>query len=223
MLSFYFCRSSIRKLATPYFRDWSNLQYSKGKTFIAPPKLFRAERALYFPNFHGRTLASRKASDTTSLLERQISLVSIFSGTWAERQAASYVGAKQHPELHELLRAHEAALGRIDINVEEGWLKSLLLRLFLPFLRRNVPRTQHHRYFLIRKGVSDDAMDTMGFINRRVGYVYLVDGDCKIRWAASGVATPHEKESLIGAVKKLLEDRSTQKDAARFVAPSPTR
>ncbi len=215
-----FCSYSVKKLATPYFRDWSRLQYSKGKTFIAPPKVFKADRALYFPNFHGRTLASRRASDTTTLCANKISLVSIFSGTWAERQTASYVGAAQHPELDRLLQGNEAAVGKIDINVEEGWLKSLLLRLFIPFLRRNVPRQRHHRYFLIRKGVTDDVLDMMGFVNRRVGYVYLVDGQCKIRWAASGVATPDEKDSLIRAVAKLLENRQEKGEPASDAAHS---
>ena len=50
-------RSKMTKqIAKPYFRDWSNLRFHKGKQFIANSRLFRAEHALFFPNFFGKTL-----------------------------------------------------------------------------------------------------------------------------------------------------------------------
>lgn len=187
-----------------------NMQYQKGKTFVAPPKPFRADRALYFPNVHGRTLASMRASDTTPLLQNRLSIVSVFSSAWAERQVGSFVDGKQNPGLDEMLRADGggggggAAVGLVDVNVEEGWMKALLVRLFAPLIRRKVPRERHPRYFLIRKGLSDDLKDAIALLNRKVGYVYLVDGECKIRWAGSGVATAEEKESMVHCLRRLL-------------------
>jgi hypothetical protein len=32
----------------PYFREWSNLRFAEGKTFVSNPRLFKADRALYF-------------------------------------------------------------------------------------------------------------------------------------------------------------------------------
>ncbi len=196
------------------------MQYQKGKTFIAPPKPFRADRALYFPNVNGRTLASMRASDTTPLLQNRLSIVSVFSSAWAERQVSSYVDGKQNPGLDEMLRADggsggggAAAVGRIDVNVEEGWMKAVLVRLFAPLIRRKVPRERHHRYFLIRKGLSDDLKDAIALLNRKVGYVYLVDGECKIRWAGSGVASAEEKESMVNCVKRLLQETKKPKEA----------
>ena len=45
----------------------------------------------------------------------------------------------------------------------------------------------------------------MGIENKIVGYLYLVDANCKIRWAASGAATEGEIQSLRSAVAVLLE------------------
>ncbi|KAK3099055.1 Mitochondrial ATPase complex subunit atp10, partial [Teratosphaeriaceae sp. CCFEE 6253] len=45
-----------KQIAKPYFRDWSNMRFHKGKVFVAPERLFRGDVALWFPNFFGRTL-----------------------------------------------------------------------------------------------------------------------------------------------------------------------
>jgi len=50
----------------------------------------------------------------------------------------------------------------------------------------------------------------MGLGNKIVGYVYLVDKNCKIRWAGTGLAFPEEVESLRTATEVLLR-RSVQK------------
>ena len=49
--------------------------------------------------------------------------------------------------------------------------------------------------------------DMMGLLNSRVGYVYLLDSRCRIRWAGSGRAEGGEKEGLVRGVGRLLEER----------------
>lgn len=58
---------------------------------------------------------------------------------------------------------------------------------------------------MVRRGLTDELRMDIGFINRRVGYVYLVDWDCKIRWAGSGNAEAEEREGLVNAVKRLTD------------------
>jgi len=48
--------------------------------------------------------------------------------------------------------------------------------------------------------------EAIGVGNSRVGYVYLVDGLCRVRWAGSGNAKGREKESLVKGVRKLAEE-----------------
>ncbi len=202
---------STHRMATPYFRDWTDLQYHKGKTFLAPPKLFRGDRALYFPNLRGRTLSQRSETDTTPILQFKISIVRMFSSTWAVRQCASFASGEHNPVLEDLITKSEGLVQKVDINVEEELLRSWLLRLFLPYVRRKTPKEQYGKYFVVRRGLTDDITDAIGLLNAKVGYVYLLDGDCKIRWAGSGVAQPEEKEGLVRGVRRLMEDLKRQK------------
>ncbi|MCJ1475973.1 Mitochondrial ATPase complex subunit atp10 [Lambiella insularis] len=202
-------KSLTKQVAKPYFREWTNMQYSKGKTFVAPRSLIREPKALYFPNLHGVTLASPSlAMDTTPLLTHKISLISMFSGTWAERQTMTFIGDAKDPhvELGILLEAKRGVLQRVDINVEEDILKAGLIRLFMGGLRRKLPVERHGAYFLIRRGITEEIRDKIGMLNSKVGYVYLVDGNCRIRWAGSGRAEEGERESLIKGLRKLVEE-----------------
>lgn len=46
--------------------------------------------------------------------------------------------------------------------------------------------------------------ESLGMTNSRIGYVYLVDENLKIRWAACADAKEEEKEALIRCVGVLL-------------------
>jgi ATPase complex subunit ATP10 len=200
-------------MARPYFRDWVNLQFYEGKTFLAPPRLFRADLSLYFPNLHGRTLAktpAAKSADTTPLLEGRASVVTIFSSMWAEQQARTFTGAKENPALHELLGASAGRAQLVQVNVEQDMLKAWLIRLFLGSLRRRVGKENWDKYFLVRKGITDEIRESIGLLNSKVGYTYLVDHQCRIRWAGSGPAEPGEREGLVKGLQRILEEMSKQ-------------
>lgn len=57
-------------------------------------------------------------------------------------------------------------------------------------------------------------------INSKVGYVYLLDEKCKVRWAGSSIAEPGELESLNKGVMKLIEERASGR-TADSIAASP--
>ena len=203
-----------KKISTPYFREWTNMRHHKGKTFLSNPKLFRADRALYFPNLHGKTLLSPyHSADTTPVLKDKISIVSIFSSAWAERQVQTFVSETENPELSVAIRESGGVAGRVDVNVEENALKAGLIRLFIPSIRRRMPKERHGRYFVVRRGISEEIRDAIGFLNGKVGYVYLIDGECKIRWAGSGRAEGGEKESLVKGVRRLVDERRCESGA----------
>ena len=56
------------------------------------------------------------------------------------------------------------------------------------------------------RGLTEDIRDAMGLLNSQVGYVYLLDPECRIRWAGSGYAWPGEVDSLNAGIKRLLEE-----------------
>lgn len=205
-----------QKMSTPYFREWSNMRLHKGKTFLAPPRLFKGSHALWFPNLHGETLVKEKEQamkDTTTVLEGRVSVVTVFSSAWAEAQVASFASLEKNPELMEVLKDGGAQL--VQINVEENALKAGIISLFKGSLRKRIGEENWGKYFVVRKGLTDDARERIGVLNSKVGYVYLLDGECKIRWAGSGVASQDEREGLVRGVKRLIEEAKNPKPVAK--------
>ena len=199
-------------MAKPYFRDWSNLRFHKGKTFLAPPRLFKSDKALYFPNLHGKTLVKKSGlSDTTPVLEGKVSVVSVFSSAWAEGQVASFTGEKNNPELHQLVKESGGRAQTVHVNIEENALKAALIKLFVPSLRKRIGEANWGRYFVVRRGLTDEIRDAIGLLNSMVGYVYLLDGNCRIRWAGSGVSEGDEKNWLVRGARRLIEEAKEQK------------
>ena len=205
-------------MAKPYYYDLNRIH--KGKGFVAPAQLLRAERARYFPNLRGATLAAPGAEhDTTRALRGRVSLVSVFSGAWAEREARSF--ADDNPALQRVLaaageagegKAGDGVLQRLRVNVEPNVLRAALVRLFMrTTLRRAVPGPEHARYFLVRRELSEEVKAAVGVLNALTGATYLVDGHCRIRWAGVGDAQEGERESLVrGTVRLVGELRKAQ-------------
>jgi mitochondrial ATPase complex subunit ATP10 len=205
----------------PYFREWGNLQYQEGKSFIAPPRLFRADRSLYFPNLFGRTLLKRdrKPRDTTPALQGRASVVAVFSTQWAENQVLSFISKEENPALHQVLTASRGKAQLVQINVEENWLKAWVVRLFAGSLRRRIEETNWGKYFFVRRGITNEIRECVGLLNSKVGYVYLVDQECRIRWAGSGPSQADEREGLAKGVQRVLDE--IQKGATTTREPPP--
>lgn len=133
------------------------------------------------------------------MLEGRVSVVSVFSTAWAESQCATFLAG---------LDLDTTLAQRVDINVELNPIKAALVKLFVPMIRGRLPVPQHERYFVVQRGLDDETRQRMGFWNGRVGYVYLLDWDCKIRWAGSGNAGVEEKAALVRGVARLGEEWS---------------
>nr|POE71398.1 mitochondrial atpase complex subunit atp10 [Quercus suber] len=208
-----------KQLSKPYFRDWSNMRFHKGKVFVANERLFREEVALFFPNFFGKTLnkAAQRTNhadgykglgrDTCNVMEGKVSLVSIVSNKWAEDQVNSFVGKDANPELHQALMEAPDVAQRVEINYENNFLKWHIMQWFaVPALRKTRSLQDQERYFMVRRGVNEMMKEAIGLLNDKGGYVYLVDGECKIRWAGSAIALPTEKQALVKGLRMLVQE-----------------
>lgn len=188
------------------------MRHHKGKSFLAPPRLFKSEKALYFPNLYGQTLIKKSAPrDTTPVLEGKVSIISVFSSAWAEKQAASFVAEKNNPELHQVVKGSGGVAQMVQINIEENAMKAMLIRLFMPSLRRRIAVPDWGRYFVVRRGLTEEIRDAIGLLNSKVGYIYLLDRNCRIRWAGSGVCEGDEKDGLVRSTKRLVEEANARK------------
>lgn len=194
------------------------MRFSKGKTFVAPPRIFKSKFSLYFPNLQGQTLLPDKlVRDTTPVLDKKISVVTVFNTRWAENQTATFTSEKNNPKLHEIIKSSEGVAQMVQINMEENWMKAWLVKLFMPSLRKTMPKAHWGRYFLVRRGFTQQIQELIGLLNTKVGYTYVLDGECKIRWAGSGLSEGDEKEGLMKAVTQLVQE--TRKDNGSISKP----
>jgi ATPase complex subunit ATP10 len=192
--------------------------FHKGKQFIANARLFRAEHALFFPNFFGQTLRKDAIKNNTrdgygglgrntcEAMEGKISVVSIASNQWAINQVNTFCSKKENPALHETLRNAQDCAQMVEINWEENWLKWWIVQFFKGNLRKQRTLEEQGRYFMVRRGVSDIMKEAIGLLNDKTGYVYLVDEHNRIRWAGSAIAAPQEKESLYSGLNRLIQE-----------------
>lgn len=195
-----------KEWAKPYFRDLTNLSYHDGKIFLANERLWKAGAALWFPNIMGSTLErSLVSADTTTVLRGMISVVTIFSRKWAWNQVQTYVGEKHNPQVAEILRAYPKKTQLVQINFEEGRLFSGVQGLFKISLRRTERREDWHRYFLVG-ALGMELKEVLGMMNDKIGYIFIVDEQCKIRWAACADANEDEKRALCSGLRRLAEE-----------------
>lgn len=208
------------QIARSYFKDFNDMKYFKGKSFIAPARVFRADQSLYFPNLQGNVLTG-KIGDTTDVLKGRVSVVGVFSSDWAGKQLQTFCGAEQHAELQALLdvgrepgNSQESAQ-YVEINNEPNALKYWILRLFSYRLRAQRPEHRWSSYFIVRRGFADHLRAALGIFNQRVGHVYLLDANCKVRWAGNANAEAGEKSGMVSGLRRLLQEaHGTPSDVA---------
>ncbi len=98
----------------------------------------------------------------------------------------------------------------VQVNLQENILKSFLVRMFSNSLRSTVPKELHSTYLVSSQNM-EYVHDPLGMTNSKVGYVYLVDENLKIRWAGCADAYPNEApalESCTGVILKRLEEKA---------------
>ena len=195
------------------------MKHHRGKSFLAPNQLLRADVAKYIPNMQGYTLAkSWSYHDTTPALKGKVSIISISSGNWALEQVSTFLGDKENPEFAPLMKEFEPhGLQRLWINYERDLFKAILIRLCLPYARRFFQKEEWPRSFVMRKGVDRELLESFGVTNTKVGYVFLVDQNCKIRWAGNGDATDEERKNMLKVIRRLMEQTLEAAKAKRKV------
>ncbi|KAL7412284.1 ATP10 protein-domain-containing protein [Mrakia frigida] len=178
------------------------LRQASSKVWIAPKRLLKEDRALYFPNLAGHSLRddlSEPIIHTTDVLKGRISLVSCSGSILNTEQTGSFSTPAW------VAFKHDPDFSLVQVNIQSTSLKSLLVPYFVNNIRASVPKEQHSTYIISPSSVHDSAEGVaLGMKHALAGYVYLVDENLKIRWAGSGFSTEEERKSLLVATQVLL-------------------
>ncbi|KAH8103006.1 ATP10 protein-domain-containing protein [Cristinia sonorae] len=190
-------RQQIVKEATKgYFTDLNATRHHGGKTWVAPRVLIREDKALYFPNLSGTDLKSRKVY-TTELLKNKVTVLAILSSRISEIQTKMFTDPTNEAHSSNPLYQY------VRVNLQENLLKSMLVSLFTNSIRKGIPEDQWGNYLVSNENM-DYIREDIGFANKHVAYIYLIDPNCKIRWAGCADPKPQEIEALNVCTRVLL-------------------
>ncbi|KAL0075108.1 subunit ATP10 of the mitochondrial F1F0 ATP synthase [Phycomyces blakesleeanus] len=193
-------RHLVEEATKSYFADVHEMRKHGGKMYHASPKLIKAEKAGYMPDFEGTNL-ERKPIHTTDILKDKISLMSFVYAKYGEPHANSFI----EPFLKRFGDKKDIQL--VEVNVQENFLKQLLLKAFVPTIRKNLAEERKANYVLLMKDITR-VRKMLDMTNQYIGYVFLVDENCKIRWVAHGNATSEEIGNMLGMTEYLNEKRT---------------
>ncbi|ORZ27206.1 ATP10 protein-domain-containing protein [Lobosporangium transversale] len=184
-----------------YFAELSELNRTGSKLWKGTPNMISADKALYMPNITGTSLKTSKPVELVDLLHGKVSLVAISGTRFGEEQLETFV--KPFLEKWPMGMAN-SKVQLVELNIQENPLKAGLVRMMVPFVRKSIPEERHATYMLHYKSIKH-LKGPLSMPNSYLGYVFLVDGNCKIRWGAHGKATEEELQTLLDSVQRLSE------------------
>ncbi|KAI9486010.1 MAG: ATP10 protein-domain-containing protein [Benjaminiella poitrasii] len=187
----------IEEATKSYFADVHEMRKHGGKMYFASSQLIKPEKAGYMPNFEAQTLLKQKIN-TTEKLVGKTTLMTFVSASFGTPHVDSFV----KPFLEKYNGSKNIQV--VEVNVQENMLKQLLLKVFIPSLRRKLPQERKENYCLILKDISR-IRKVLGMSNQYIGYAFLVDENCKIRWTAHGEATSEEIGNMLAMTDYLHE------------------
>ncbi|ORY93375.1 ATPase assembly factor ATP10 [Syncephalastrum racemosum] len=192
-------RHLVEEATKSYFADVHEMRKHGGKMYLASNKLMKPEKTGYMPDFEGINLSKEKLH-TTDLLRGKVSLMSFVYAKYGEPQVKSFID----PFLERFGKSENIQL--VELNVQENVMKQWLLRAFIPSIRKNLAEERRDNYVLLLQDISR-TRKMLDMTNQYIGYVYLIDENCKIRWTAHGEATQEEIANMLAMTKYLDEQR----------------
>lgn len=197
-------RHLIKEASKGYFHDMNMTRKHGGKTWIAPKVLIREDKALYLPNISGKSLADKMKKNTTTMCFGRITVLAMLGTQISELHVKGFVDATNARFSSNPLYQY------VQINLQENLLKSFLVNLFANSLRNVVPPSLQPNYLVSSQNM-EYVREPLGMTNSKVGYVYLIDENLRIRWGGCADATVEESqalESCTGVLLKRLEKKT---------------
>ncbi|KAJ7072692.1 ATPase assembly factor ATP10, partial [Mycena amicta] len=190
----------IKELNRGYYTDVVKIIHPghMGKTWIAPEVLIREDKSLYLPNIKGKDIDKKEEKHTTLMCYGKITLLAIESTELSVLQTKSFINS-----VHPLFESNPL-YQRVHINIQENFLKALVVNMFIRNLRAKVPKELYGNCLVSSQNM-EYLREPLGLANKMVGYVYLIDENLKIRWAAGGDATTAELAALESCTRVLLK------------------
>ena len=223
--------SRYTELVHGYFWMLKDLKRCGEKPLLSNETLIRESDAKLFPSLQGplKTLSGVTVADLHAHCLRknrsrdaaaQCTLIGVSFRDFGFQQLASWI------------EPFDAALGGKDryevlkINIAEGWFNRWILRAFIiGSTKMNTPKEEHDRTLLYfgKNTVLESFRDALRMHNVLTGYVFLLDGLGRVRFAGSGVATEEEAARLVRLAQQLTPVSSSSSGRGNGRSPAASR
>ncbi|KAI9143175.1 ATP10 protein-domain-containing protein [Paraphysoderma sedebokerense] len=128
-------RAEIKKeMQQSYWKDFKELNQTGGKLYEAASRLLKEQRSIKFPQIKVTPLNQSEDINLIKKLEGKISLVSFCFVQYGEKHIQSFAD----PFRNEFSGVD--GVQQIEINAQETWMKSAIVKMCLPQLRRQIPK-----------------------------------------------------------------------------------
>jgi len=101
--------------------------------------------------------------------------------------------------------AEEDKYQLVRISINQGWMAKVLLRPFIVSGTKNAIPKEDHPNTLLYFGDAPEMRDVLRMHNPYTGYVYLVDGIGRVRWAGSGEGSEEEVQTMIQCARDITK------------------
>ena len=195
------------------FHDMYVFKKTDGKVFLSPQSYWKAEKSLYFPHIYGQRLSDSKECNVEDVLKGKVSIVRVFTSEVGKKLMDSYFVDKTHDIDYlnndlDLLKdtegQHQAQI--VELNLAENWLKTMVVKLVKAKYAKTVPSYRLDKTFICnRDQLPFQIREQLEINNLYTGYVFVVDSNLRIRWAASGEAEQKDFNLLwrcVNAIRK---------------------
>lgn len=183
-----------------------------------------AQKALYLPNVAGKSLDDGSTKNTTEMCFGKVTVLAMLGTRVSEvshvvlrsplhRASQVKINAKGFVDPTHARYASHPLYQYVQVNLQENILKSFLVNIFLNSLRKVIPKELQSTYLVSSQNM-EYVRDALGMTNSRVGYVFLIDENLRIRWGGCADATDEEARSLescTGVLLKRLERKKKMK------------
>jgi mitochondrial ATPase complex subunit ATP10 len=191
-----------------YYWMIKDLKRSDGKPILSNEILIPEKRSKLFPCLTKLESVSGEEVELPSYFlrnrlkdaEAQCTLVAVSFRDFGYQQLPSWLDP---------FNTAMVGKGRVEVvrlNITEGWFSKYFLRgLIRNATKRNTPPEEHDSTLLyFGSSGLDDFRDALRMHNAMAGYVFLLDGLGRVRFAGSGAATEAELQRLVKFAKHLL-------------------
>lgn len=187
-----------RRTLSEDIKEYTAAQTS-GRTATFDSSLIQADVASIFPRIKTTSLSTKRIVIHDEAKKRDLTLVLVAFRSFADEQLASW----RRP--FQTLAADQTQCFDVTINESFG---AQALSGFVQRWQRSRTDAALHDFHVAFNSRAREPLETLLLsTNRMFGYALLLDGDARVRFRASGMATEAAAKALLSSAEGILKEK----------------